>query len=80
MITADTIRRCSQLDSIDLENLLRKSFPQDVVEKSQFLGISNGDQFVYRITYPDPHLDGRGSSMTKVFVWEKGNGELVAEY
>ena len=79
MITAETIRRCSNLDTITLENSLRKSYPEDRVLRSEFLGISNGDQFVYKIVYPDQ--DGNmGMSVTKLFVWEKGNGEIVVEY
>ena len=79
MITADTIRRCSNLDNITLERLLRKSYPKDSVIRSEFLGISNGDEFVYKIVYPDQDGD-MGMATTKVFVWLKGNGELVAEY
>jgi hypothetical protein len=79
MIPADTIRRCSNLDNITLERLLRKSYPKDSVIRSEFLGISNGDEFVYKIVYPDQDGD-MGMATTKVFVWEKGNGELVAEY
>jgi len=79
MITADTIRRCSNLDSITLERLLRKSYPKDLVIRSEFLGISNGDEFVYKIVYPDQYGD-MGISTTKVFVWEKGNSELSADY
>ena len=79
MITADTIRRCAYLDSITLERLLRKSYPKDEVLRSEFLGITNGGQFAYKIVYPDQ--DGNmGMSVTKVFVWQDNNSELTADY
>jgi hypothetical protein len=77
MISADTIRRCAYLHSLTLEAALRKSYPKDSVLRSEFLGISNGDQFVYSIVYPGDD----GIAMTgKVFVWENPKGELVADY
>lgn len=79
MITADTIRRCAHLDASKLESLLRKSYPKDSVIRSEFLGISNGNEFVYKIVYPDQ--DGNmGMAVTKVFVWLDNNSDLIADY
>ena len=79
MITAETLRHCAYLHSMTLEGLLRKNYPKDSVLRSEFLGITNGNQFCYRIVYPD-HLTEKGTATTKVFVWQDSNGELVADY
>jgi|694.fasta_scaffold10146_9 hypothetical protein len=79
MISADTIRRCAYLHNLTLEGLLRKEYPTDTVLRSEFLGISNGHQFVYKIVYPDPDAEN-GMAVGKIFVWENGSGELVADY
>jgi lambda repressor-like predicted transcriptional regulator len=79
MISADTIRRCAYLHSNALEAALRMSYPKDSVLRSEFLGISNGEQFVYKIVYPDEDAK-TGMAVTKVFVWENSKGELVADY
>ncbi len=79
MISADTIRRCAYLHNLTLEAALRKSYPKDTVLRSEFLGISNGNQFVYKIDYPDTDTKS-GMATTKVFVWEDTNGNLVADY
>ncbi len=80
MISVDTLRKCSFLSSPQLEQILRKRFPNDCVTRSEFLGISNGEQFVYKIGYQDLDLEGQGLTYCKVFVWEGSNGELVADY
>ena len=77
MISANTIRRCAYLDSITLESILRKSYPEDRVTRSEFLGITNGEQFCYSIVFP--RYDGIAAT-AKVFVWEGSGGELVADY
>lgn len=79
MITAELIRKCSYLDSITLENLLRKTYRDDRVLKNEFLGITNGNQFCYKIVYPDQDAKN-GMAVTKVFVWEDHNGDLLADY
>ncbi len=79
MLTAETIRRCAYIDTIALEKLLRKSYPKDSVIRSEFLGITNGQQFAYKIVYPDEDAKN-GMAVTKVFVWQDNNGELVADY
>lgn len=79
MITVDTLRRCAWMNSLTLEQTLRKFYPKDVVLAADFLGISNGGQFVYNIAYPsidDPSKVAR----SKVYVWLDNNGELMADY
>jgi hypothetical protein len=77
MISVDTLRKCSFLSSSVLEQILRKRYPDDTVQRSEFLGISNGEQFVYSIVFPG--LDGLPQN-AKLYVWQGSNGELVADY
>ena len=79
MITAETLRRCAYLHSLTLEGLLRKTYRNDQVLRSEFLGITNGGQFCYKIVYPDQDAKN-GMATTKVYVWEDHNGELLADY
>lgn len=76
MITAETMTRCSYLDTITLEGVLRKSYPKDTVLSSKFTGVTNGGQFCYRISYPD---DGAVKHCS-VFVWVDEEGFLQADY
>jgi hypothetical protein len=76
MLTAETIRRCAYIDTITLEKLLRKSYPKDSVIRSEFLGITNGQQFAYKIVYPDEDANN-GMAVGKVFVSIKDNALLV---
>ena len=79
MVTVDTLRKCSWLDSLTLEGLIRKNYPEDHVLTSEFIGITNGGQFCYKIGYQD--LDGdQGLTYCKVFVRISDTGEVVAEY
>lgn len=79
MITAKTLAKCSHLNTLTLESLLQKSYPKDRVIQSEFVGITNGAQFCYKISFPDSDSKS-GLSVTKMFVWEDSNGELVADY
>jgi hypothetical protein len=76
MITVETLRRCAWLSSVDIEKLIRKGYPKDVVLAADFVGISNGGQFVYNVAVPFED----GIEKTKVFVWQDNNGEVVADY
>lgn len=80
MISADSIRKGAWLSSMTLESLLRKSYPNDHVIRSDFLGITNSGQFCYQIGYQDIDLAEQGLTYCKVFVYENSNGELVAAY
>lgn len=79
MITAETLRQCAWLSSAHIEKLLNKSFPHDKVVQSNFIGITNGGQFCYDISFPDEDTKS-GLGRGKVFVWQDANGEVVAEY
>lgn len=80
MITVDTLRKCSWLDSISLEKLIRKNYPEDHVLTSEFVGITNGGQFCYKIGYQEIDLAGQGLTYCKVFVRVSDTGEVIAEY
>lgn len=80
MITVDTLRKCSWLDSITLEGLIRKSYPEDHVLTSEFVGITNGGQFCYQVGYQDPDLNEQGLTYCKVFVGIDSAGQVTAEY
>lgn len=80
MITVDTLRKCSWLDSITLEGLIRKSYPEDHVLTSEFVGITNGGLFCYQIGYQDPDLNEQGLTYCKVFVGIDSTGQVTADY
>jgi hypothetical protein len=77
MITAERIRQLSALPTKTLERLIREEYPEDQIIGSEFLGITNGHQFCYSVTYPDP--DYPEPQRTKVFV-DYRDGELIADY
>ena len=78
MITAETLRRCAYLDNISLEKILRKNYPKDTIIRSEFVGITNGGQFAYKIVYPDEDAKN-GMAVTKIFVWLKDD-QLQVDY
>lgn len=80
MITVDTLRRCSWLDRITLESLLRKNYPSDRVVTSDFVGITNGGEFCYKIGYQDPELNGQGLTFCKVYVTVNDKDQVEAYY
>ena len=78
MITADTLRQCAYLSTTTLEALIRKGYPKDRVVTSEFVGITNGGQFCYKIQYPSEHEKDK-LALGKIFVWLENN-TLRAEY
>lgn len=81
MITAELLRKCAWLNAEQIEKLLRKTYPKDMITRATFLGVSNGNQFVYECIYPDTERAQRlGPAKTKVYVWEDHNGQLLADY
>ena len=77
MITAECIQKLAYLSTPELEQLIQKAYPKDRFISSQFLGISNGGQFCYSVSYKDP--DWEQPQQSKVFVWQK-NDSVNAEY
>ena len=76
MITVETLRKCSWLDSTTLESLIRKNYPKDRVLLAEFVGITNGGQFAYNFRYPADNEMHNG----RLYVWVNGDGKLVADY
>lgn len=80
MITAEKITRCANLNSTQLEGLLRKNYPRDMVLSSKFTGITNAGDFCYTIQYKDEGSK-TGLGIGKVFVNLDSTGDsLVADY
>lgn len=78
MITADKIRRCANLSTTELERALQFMYPKDTIIASKFVGITNGGQFCYTITYYDETIEE--NTMTKLFVDTDFNNEIYADY
>jgi hypothetical protein len=76
MITANQITRAAFLNTQQLEQILRRAHPQDHCLTSRFLGITNGREFAYQITYVDDGEETQG----KVFVSFDSQNQLQADY
>lgn len=79
MITADKIRKLAHLDTVTLERAVRRNYPKDQVLRSEFVGITNGGQFCYKIVYPDQDA-ANGMATTKVFVDLAADEQPIGEY
>ncbi len=76
MITVDTLRKCAFLNTLTLEEILRRDYPEDRIVTSQFVGITNAGGFAYDCMFPGED----GPERVKVFVNITDTGELVADY
>ncbi len=67
MILADTVRTLTTLTAASLAQVLAHSGYRDNLFKSaEFVGITNGGEFAYRVTWPEADKDRPGQG--KVFV------------
>ena len=66
MITADKIQQYGNLSTEQLVGLIRQHYPRDSFLSSKFVGITNGQEFCYSVTYRNP--DYEQPQQTKVFV------------
>jgi len=67
MILADTVRTLTTLTATSLAQVLAHSGHRDrVFTTAEFVGITNGGEFAYRVTFPDPESQKLGQS--KVYV------------
>ena len=66
MITADNLKRLSTLDHVTLTGLVLGEYARrkDKYTGARFLGLTNGGEFCYTVTYK---VDG-GTDSAKVFV------------
>ena len=69
MITAQELRRLSELTASKLSALLG---PKTSFESAEFLGLTNGGQFCYKVVVD-------GGELAKVFVTRKLDGSLGVE-
>lgn len=78
MITADKIRKLAYLDTLSLEEALRRNYPKDRIDAANFVGITNAGQFCYSVRYYDEQLEE--NCTTKVFVDFDKDQQPIAEY
>jgi len=78
MVTAEQVDIMRHLTTLDLEELIQRAgYLQDRFTDSNFVGITNGGQFCYRVSFMDnsSNLEDRA----KVFV-DWNDGLLAADY
>jgi DNA-directed RNA polymerase delta subunit len=73
VITADRIREYTNLSTEQLTEMIQKFYPRDRFQDSRFLGITNGHQFCYSVTYYDTNLEE--DCQGKVFVSQDGTAD-----
>jgi hypothetical protein len=65
MITADKLTLLSSLPAVMLTTAIQQAgYKRDKFQTAKFLGLSNGNQFVYSVTYVEDDI----VQTTKVFV------------
>lgn len=65
MITADKLALLTNLPAMMLTTAIQQAgYKSDKFQTAKFLGLSNGNQFVYSVTYVEDNVEQR----TKVFV------------
>lgn len=81
MITAETLQRLTQFSKRDLVKILSTSGYTGVsFESAEFLGMTNGGQFCYKVTFFDDAGTGE-HEVGKVFVsLDQATGVLTADY
>lgn len=78
MITAQQLTMLTTRTPVELTNMIRDAgYKGDRFTGAKFLGITNGGQFCYFVTYP---LDG-GTDSTKVYItFDPTVGKASADY
>lgn len=81
MILADTVRFMSTLGPKELARVLDASgYSMCSFKKAQFLGLTNGGEFCYKVTYFDEAGTGK-DEVGKVFVkYNTENQAVTAEF
>jgi hypothetical protein len=80
MITADTLKTLTSFTPVALARGLAQSGYTGVsFETAEFLGITNGGQFCYKVTYYDEN--GLGETTDKVFLtYDQTMGSVKVDY
>ena len=80
MITADTLKTLTEMGPKGLSVILSQSgYSGNSFKSAKFLGITNGGQFCYSVTYYDDA--GTGEETGKVFLtYDHASGSVTADY
>lgn len=78
MITADKLRLLTNMPPVMLTEGIRQSgYKKDKFETAEFLGMSNGNQFVYKASY----IENDEFQECKVFVsYDTVTGKVTVDY
>ena len=81
MLTADKIRVLTSLDKSSLARILDSSgYSMCSFKSTEFLGITNGGQFCYKVVYFDDAGTGK-NEIGKVFVsFDHANEKVTADF
>lgn len=80
MITADTLKLLTNFGPTALAQTLGHSgYTGAVFKTAKFLGLTNGNQFCYAVTFPDE--SGTGVETGKVFLtYDPVKNQVIADY
>jgi hypothetical protein len=80
VITADTLKTLTTLTPTGLSQVLKHSgYTGCFFKRAEFLGLTNGGEFCYKVTYYDD--SGEGEEVGKVFVkYDTPTGMMTADY
>ena len=80
MILADTLKLLTTMTSTSLAQVLKASgYTGQSFKAAEFLGITNGGEFAYRVEYHDD--SGTGRTIDKVFVrYDQSNHAITAGF
>jgi hypothetical protein len=80
VILADTLKLLTTQTPTGLTQILKASgYPGCFFKRSEFLGITNGGDFCYRVTYHDDA--GTGEAVGKVFVkYDHATHAMTADF
>ena len=78
MITANQLRLLTNMPPIMLtEGIRERGYKKDKFETAEFLGMSNGNQFVYKTSY----IEDNDIKECKVFVsYDSATGKVTVDY
>lgn len=80
MILANTLKMLTTQTPSGLTQILKHSgYTGCFFKSAEFIGITNGGQFCYKVTYHDD--SGEGEAVGKVFVsYNKANNSITADF
>lgn len=80
MITADTLATLTTFTAPALTRAIQAAgYPRDEFTTAEFVGMTNGGDFCYRVTYWD-NIEG-SEQLSKVFLrWDPTANRVIADY